>query len=78
VYCGIDATSKRAGTPSSALLRLLPTRLLVPVDVAVTRTVQHDRTVNFEGRACSVPFVCCGRAVEVRVGAEVVQALAEG
>jgi hypothetical protein len=46
--------------------------------VAVTRTVQRDCTVSFEGRVYSVPFVCCGRAVEVRGGAEVVQVWHDG
>lgn len=59
-------------------LRPLPTRLPVPFDVAVTRTVQRDCTVHFEGRVYSVPFLCCGRTVEVRGGAEVVQVLSEG
>jgi len=34
--------------------------------------------VSFEGRVYSVPFRCCGRAVEVRGGAEVVQVLHDG
>jgi transposase len=59
-------------------LRPLPERLPLPFDVAVTRTVQRDCTVSFEGRVYSVPFLCCGRAVEVRGGAEVVQVLHEG
>jgi len=59
-------------------LRPLPARLPVPFDVAVTRTVQRDCTVSFEGRVYSVPFRCCGRAVEVRGGAEVVQVLHDG
>ncbi len=61
-----------------ARLRPLPALLPVPFDVAVTRTVQRDCTVHFEGRAYSVPFVHCGQAVEVRGGAEVVQVLHEG
>ena len=48
-----------------ARLRPLPARLPVPFDVAVTRTVQRDCTVSFEGHVYSVPFRCCGRAVEV-------------
>jgi transposase len=59
-------------------LRPLPATLPVPFDVAVTRTVQRDCTLAFEGRVYSVPFVCCGRAVEVRGGAEVVQILCDG
>jgi hypothetical protein len=61
-----------------ARLRPLPALLPVPFDVALTRTVQRDCTVAFEGRVYSVPFVHCGRAVEVRGGAEVVQVLHEG
>jgi transposase len=37
-----------------------------PFDLAVTRAVQRDCTVNFEGRGYSVPFRLCGLAVEVR------------
>jgi len=59
-------------------LRPLPAALPVPFDVAVTRTVQRDCTVAFEGRVYSVPFVYCGRVVEVRGGAEVVQVLSDG
>src|SRR5512147_2597681 len=59
------------------LLRPLP--LLPEVfDVAVTRVVQRDCTVNFEGRTYSVPFVLCGLAVEVRGCAETVQVVHEG
>ena len=47
---------------------LRPLPLLPEVfDVAVTRVVQKDCTVNFEGRAYSVPFRLCGLDVEVRV-----------
>jgi transposase len=54
------------------LLRPLP-MLPEPFDLAVTRTVQRDCTVNFEGRVYSVPFVLCGLQVEVRGCARVVQ-----
>jgi transposase len=58
------------------LLRPLP--LLPEVfDVAVTRVVQRDCTVSFEGRAYSVPFVLCGLAVEVRGCAATVQVIHE-
>src|SRR5512135_398814 len=58
---------------------LRPLPLLPEVfDVAVTRTVHTDCTVNFEGRTYSVPFVLCGRRVEVRGCACVVQVLHEG
>jgi transposase len=59
--------------------RLRPLGLLPEVfDVAVTRPVQRDCTVSFEGRTYSVPFVLCGRVVEVRGCAEVVQVLHDG
>ena len=58
-----------------ARLRPLPERLPEPFDLAVTRPVQRDCTVSFEGRPYSVPFVLCGLRVEVRGGAEVVQVL---
>jgi hypothetical protein len=47
-------------------------------DVAVTRAVQKDCTVHFEGRAYSVPFRLCGLAVEVRGCAATVQVVHEG
>lgn len=59
--------------------RLRPLPLLPAVfDVAVTRVVQRDCTVNFEGRTYSVPFRLCGLAVEVRGCAETVQVVHEG
>jgi transposase len=58
-------------------LRALPLLPLV-FDVALTRKVQKDCTINFEGRTYSVPFAWCGLTVEVRGCAEVVQVLAEG
>jgi len=54
------------------LLRSLPL-LPEPFDLALTRTVQRDCTVSFEGRGYSVPFVLCGLPVEVRGCAGVVQ-----
>jgi transposase len=58
---------------------LRPLPLLPEVfDVAVTRVVQKDCTVNFEGRAYSVPFVLCGLAVEVRGCAASVQVVHGG
>lgn len=44
----------------------LPVTLPTPFDVQVTREVSEDCVVSFEGRQYSVPFVCVGRAVEVR------------
>lgn len=59
--------------------RLRPLPLLPDIfDVAVTRTVQKDCTVHFEGRVYSVPFVLCGLSVEVRGGAGMVQVLHDG
>jgi transposase len=59
------------------LLRPLP-YLPEPFDLAVTRMVQRDCTVNFEGRTYSVPFVLCGLQVEVRGCVSVVQVWHEG
>jgi transposase len=59
-------------------LRPLPPVLPLAFDVALTRAVQKDCTVSFEGRAYSVPFVLCGLRVEVRGCAEVVQVLHQG
>jgi transposase len=61
-----------------ARLRPLPAALPLAFDTAVTRPVQRDCTINFEGRTYSVPFVLCGLRVEVRGCAEVVQVLHEG
>jgi transposase len=59
------------------LLRPLPI-LPEPFDLALTRTVQRDCTVNFEGRSYSVPFVLCGLQVEVRGCAGAVQVWHQG
>jgi len=59
--------------------RLRPLPLLPePFDLTVTRAVQRDCTVSFEGRTYSVPFVLCGRLVEVRGCVGVVQVWHEG
>lgn len=59
--------------------QLRPLPILPEVfDVAVTRTVQKDCLVHFEGRQYSVPFVLCGLRVEVRGGVGVVQVLHDG
>jgi transposase len=60
------------------LLRPLPASLPLAFEVALTRTVQKDCTISFEGRTYSVPFVLCGLRVEVRGCAEVVQVLHQG
>lgn len=59
------------------LLRPLPI-LPEPFDLTVTRPVQKDCTVSFEGRVYSVPFVLAGLAVEVRGCAGVVQVWHDG
>lgn len=59
-------------------LRPLPPVLPLAFDVALTRTVQKDCTVSFEGRSYSVPFLLCGLAVELHGCAEVVQVLHQG
>jgi transposase len=60
-----------------AALRPLP--LLPEVfDVAVTRPVHRDCTVQFEDRTYSVPFVLCGLLVEVRGCAESIQIVHDG
>jgi transposase len=69
------AASWRAEQPR---LRPLPAALPLAFDTAVTRPVQRDCTVSFEGRIYSVPFVWCGLTVEVRGCAEVVQVLHAG
>jgi transposase len=59
--------------------RLRPLGILPDVfDLAVTRSVYKDCTVNFEGRTYSVPFTLCGLLVEVRGCAEVVQIVHNG
>jgi len=59
-------------------LRALPPVLPLAFDLAVTRTVQKDCTISFEGRVYSVPFVLCGLSVEVHGCVEVLQVLFEG
>ena len=46
--------------------------------MALTRTVQKDCTVNFEGRTYSVPFVLCGLRWRCVAAPSVVQVLHEG
>jgi hypothetical protein len=59
------------------LLRPLPV-LPEPFDLVVSRTVQRDCLVNFEGRSYSVPFVLSGLQVEVRGCCGVVQVWHDG
>jgi transposase len=58
----------------SEQFRLQPLPILPePFDLSLTRRVQKDCTVNFEGRSYSVPFRLCDYLVEVRGCAAVVQ-----
>jgi transposase len=76
--CPATGLSVRQSFEAEArLLRPLPV-LPEPFDLAVTRTVQRDCTVNFEGRSYSVPFRLCGLAVEVRGCSCVVQVWHDG
>ncbi len=59
------------------LLRPLPV-LSEPFNMTARRPVQRDCTVSFEGRTSSVPCRLCGRVIEVRGGAEVVQVWYDG
>jgi transposase len=59
------------------LLRPLPL-LPEPFDLAVTRPVQGDCTIHFEGRVYSVPFALCKLQVEVRGCAGAVEVWHEG
>jgi transposase len=59
--------------------RLRPLPILPePFDLTLTRRVQKDCTVNFEGRNYSVPFRLCDFLVEVRGCAAVVQVWYDG
>ena len=66
------ADARRAELAALAPIGLLPE----PFDIAVTRRVNVDCTVNFESRAYSVPFRFVGQQVEVRGCHERVQVLA--
>jgi transposase len=68
------ADSWRAEQEQLRPLPLLPEAF----DVAVTRPVHRDCTVNFEDHAYSVPFTLAGRTVEVRGCVDAVQILSEG
>lgn len=76
--CPATGTSvAQAWQTEQSQLRPLP--ILPEVfDVAVTRSVHKDCTVNFEDRSYSVPFVLLGRQVEVRGCTASVQILHEG
>ena len=53
-------------------------RLPEPFDIAVTRRVNDDCTVSFEGRTYGAPYRFWRRSLEVRGCAEVVQLVADG
>lgn len=72
------ATVAASWTAEQSRLRALPTVLPLAFDVCVTRPVQRDCTISFEGRCYSVPFRLCGLVVEVRGCAEVVQCWHDG
>jgi transposase len=85
----IEAWARRVRCPATGLTvqesfereqeRLAPLPILPePFDVAVTRPVARDCTVQFEGRTYSVPFAHAGTRVEVRGCAGRVQVLASG
>jgi transposase len=66
-------TVEQSWRAEQSRLQPLPAVLPEPFDLALTRTVQRDCTVNFENHTYSVPFRLCGLAVEVRGCASVVQ-----
>lgn len=71
-------TVAQAWEAERVLLRPLPDLVPEPFDVVVTRPVQRDCLVNFEGRQYPMPFEHVGRHVEVRGCASKVQLLFEG
>lgn len=85
----LGAWSRRSTCPATGLTvweswekeqpLLRPVGLLPEVfDIAVTRPVHKDCTVNFEGRMYTVPFALAFQQVEVRGCATKVQVLHEG
>lgn len=63
--CPVTGTSVReAWEAERTLLQPIP-RMADPFDVVVTRKVQRDCLVSFEGRRYSVPFPWVGRLVEI-------------
>lgn len=63
--CPVTGTSVReAWEAERALLQPLPS-MADPFDVVVTREVQRDCLVSFEGRRYSVPFRWVGRLVDI-------------
>jgi transposase len=63
--CPVTGTSVREALEAERrVLQPLPT-MSEPFDVVVSRRVQRDCLVSFEGRRYSVPFVWIGRQVEI-------------
>jgi hypothetical protein len=63
--CPVTGTSVReAWEAERGLLQPLPS-MSEPFDVVVTRKVQRDCLVSFEGRRYSVPFAWVGRQVDI-------------
>jgi hypothetical protein len=63
--CPVTGTSVReAWQAERPLLQPLPS-MAEPFDVVVSRKVQRDCLVSFEGRRYSVPFVWVGRLVDI-------------
>jgi transposase len=63
--CPVTGTSVReAWEAERSLLQPLPS-MVEPFDVVVTRKVQRDCLISFEGRRYSVPFPWVGRRVDV-------------
>lgn len=78
LQCPVTGTSVReAWEAEKKLLQPLPT-MGEPFDVVITRTVQRDCLISFEGRRYSVPFAWLGRHVEVRGTLAHVVVFAEG
>jgi transposase len=76
--CPVTGTTvAEAWEAERPLLRPLPALVPEPFDVVVTRPVQRDCMVWFEGRQYAVPFEHVGRHVEVRGCASTVQILFE-
>jgi transposase len=77
VCCATGLSVQQSFQDEQRLLRPLGI-LPEPFDLALTRTVQRDCTVSFEGRLYSVPFVLTGLQVEVRGCAGLVQVWHQG
>jgi transposase len=77
--CPATGTSVwEAFAAEQAALQALPALLPEPFDLVAQRRVAVDATVQFEGRAYSVPFRFADQVVEVRGCAATVQVWAEG